>query len=218
MKSLLGCDIFLSKLYSACTTSEAAIGGWLFWVLLLCGCLLCAWSLRGKAGGADSNQLKSRRDQLMAQNAAGLGAFNMTGHYTENGETKPTSYCWAADAFGNLRGSAADDDGSAQLEGKLCWRPGEPFGEIAWRETSHLGPLEAHGNIGFEGPPGQPRYLTIRATYSSALGVSGVVQLRSQQPVSDSSGEARANYGPIVRGYPAGGYGPIVQGTVVSLW
>jgi hypothetical protein len=186
------CAEFLGDAYSECTEEEDSDLTWL-WVVLgsivgICCCCVCYTNSRGiqfqrnsGIGGAASQlkQKQASRETMAAFNGPRIGRLLLTGKYCENGDEKPTSYALDITPGGAFSGSSTDDDGRAEVQGKICIRSGDTTGNIAWRETRRGAHLEASGVIDAE--YGQ---VVVRASYvSSYQGTQGSVEVSAAASV-----------------------------------
>lgn len=128
----------------------------------------------------------------LGNNSVGALRLELFGTYTERvgavSETKPTTYTLNVEADGRVTGNSKDDDGTADVEGKLEWSPGAPSGKISWRETYSFSPgntLEAVGVFSqIEAADGDASW-TIDAQYVSVQGVQGKTKVQSR-PISSA--------------------------------
>jgi len=159
----------------------------MLWVLLggfvafLIGCGLCAYMKKkgGGGGGGGGRELKEREETRKAMqsnnNSKGDLQLQLHGTYTENGETKPTSYNLQISSSGDVEGTAKDDDGEAKVTGTLVWPAGESSGQIAWKEKGSV-TLEASGQMS----ESQPGAYAIQANYvSNYQNTHGTTQVQS---------------------------------------
>lgn len=130
----------------------------------------------------------AREKVALGNNSVGALSLELFGTYTERNETKPTTYTLIVKADGRVTGKSKDDDGTADVEGKLEWSPGAPAGKISWRETYSYSPgntLEAVGALcQIEAADGSASW-TIDAQYVSVCGVKGKTKVQSR-PISSA--------------------------------
>jgi len=116
-----------------------------------------------------SEALKARqreREAMPQDNGNSIGPQLMfSGTYTENGETKPTTYNFIISLTGWITGQARDDDGVAECNGKLNWPAGEQQGHIAWLERPSGRKIEVAGRISYDNVS---NHLAINADYDSS--------------------------------------------------
>lgn len=203
-----GCEDFYSGAFAECTEEEDEGAGIVivvivFFVLSVVGCAVafCVMKHRGGGGGFGSSaELNERAQARMAMpvnnNCKGQMSLMLHGTYTENGETKPTSYNLTIAPSGQVSGNAQDDDGSAQVSGTVVWQQGQPFGQIAWQEAGKIA-VEAAGTLQEVVSPNGMFY-AIEAQYVSNY--------------QNTHGQTRVQSAPMAMASPA-----VVQGTVVGV-
>lgn len=221
------CEEFLGEVYIDCTEEGEGIGagGIVFLVMILlcfigCCCYCVYKSQRNdSANGASAEQLedaKNRREGMTPCNGVGLTNLDFRGTYSENGETKTTSYQMNFSPDGSMSGSSLDDDGQAGIFGKVNWIAGSPGGQIAWCETRPGVNIEASGFIQ-SSPSGQ---VTVSATYlSNSLAAQGSVNVQSVGGLQNQAAWGSSTYGSGLQNHSAygGAYGtPVVTGMVVG--
>jgi len=167
-----GCEEFYAAAFTECAEEETDLT-WL-WVTLgvvgscIIGCILfkCYRSKNPNSGMKTELKEKEKARSAMQSNNNSKGELQLQLHgtYTENGETKPTSYNLNISSSGEIEGTAKDDDGQANVKGMLVWPDGESFGTIAWREKGSV-TLEASGTLSEV----QPGSYAIGANYVSSF-------------------------------------------------
>lgn len=204
-----GCEAFFSGAFKECTEEEddGAGGGMIIVVIIFfviggvgCCCFMGFMKRRQGGGGfGGSAELNERASARLAMppnsNSKGQMSLQLHGTYTENGETKPTSYNLTIAASGQVSGNAQDDDGSSQISGTVVWQQGQPFGQIAWQEAGQY-TVEAAGTLQQVVSPNGMFY-AIEATYVSNY--------------QNTHGQTRVQSAPMAMATPA-----VVQGTVVG--
>jgi len=177
LKSLPGCEQFISKLYGSCKENNEGASGWIAgFILIFCGCFCCIGWLASRGQSESIPNFEVLRADMRPSNGHGLGNTRWTGTYTERGETKPTSYEWTAQHSGHFVGCSRDDDGTAEVRGVLSWEKDRQDGKIAWQEFPPHGMMEACGVIRLHGGS-----MVLDADYyCRSTGVNGKVSLISQ--------------------------------------
>jgi len=210
LSGIAGCEKFLADVYSECSQEEEEINdlnvtSMIFVALFMLGfavvaCYFCQQGLfAGFMAGSRLQKRRLRREGLLGVNGKGLRDLALEGTYSERGETKPTRYNLSVSADGSFQGTSTDDDGVANVMGKLSWPSHESQGTIMWNEGRIGVNMEAEGSIAESGGS-----LGITAQYlSSFRGVTGSVNLR---------GLAHGNLLTSSSPFPFG----VFQGTVVS--
>ncbi|CAK0847527.1 unnamed protein product [Prorocentrum cordatum] len=140
LKNLTGCAAFLEELYAGgcrqIDDQQSMLAAFLLLLLSFWGLTWCCH----RSGSINSSprsmaRYRQRRLQLSPMNEVKLDRVFFEGEYTERGTTQNTTYSLLFLPDGIVRGIAKDDDGTAQVDGKLRWRKAQAAGVIVWTET-----------------------------------------------------------------------------------
>jgi len=171
---------FLDTVYIKCeSTSHGSM--WVLFTLVFV--MLCAFCCQNKETLlrelSQRMALKEKSDArlaMVANNSRNLQTLDLSGTYTENGQTQPTKYHLVFDGTGMFTGEAEDDDGTAPVNGTMDWPSGAPSGKIAWSENPRHAVMEVWGTIADEAGDG----IKVQAAYlSSYQRTSGQIVVRS---------------------------------------
>eukprot|EP00971_Amphidinium_carterae_P012978 255892-Amphidinium_carterae.1 len=120
MRSHHGCESFLADAYSECAEVTPRWASVLGIVLSSCCCCwFCSQGFLQKEPGFVERT--KYRQELEGSNAAGLASLDLTGTYTELGDTIATFYNLTISSSGTVSGTSKDDDGTAEVTGTLSW-------------------------------------------------------------------------------------------------
>jgi hypothetical protein len=209
------CEEFLGEVYRECTEDDSPpVGLIIFLVVLGLAIFGGAWaaayyktkSNNSDDGTAAMSAATESRNNMTSCNGPQLQVLQLRGTYGADGETKPTSYTINFNPDGTFSGSTTDDDGIANINGKVAWQYGAQGGAIAWLETMPGARIEASGFIESSGAA----YL-LKGHYVADGGESGTLDVRSDTP----AGEQMASGTPV--GAPVANPTPVVMGQVVDV-
>merc|ERR1712190_135195 len=100
--------------------------------------------------GSDHQRLQllaQQRESLQPDCGGRFRRLTLQGKYTEFGDTLPCQYELQFQPSGEFHGQGRDDDGVAQVLGKIRWPQGSPTGDVKWKETRPGSEIETTGTL-----------------------------------------------------------------------
>lgn len=197
MTSIPSCPAFLAEVYTVCKSTEGAEiddggggegdGGIPIWASAL-GLIACGGACFAIAQMPSSETLAqraSRRHSMLTYKGLLPDELSLDGHYVEVRDKKGCNYTLNFQADGQFFGRSADDDGDAEVEGKVDMQRGV----IMWLEQHSGATMEFDGRIVQQSSD----EWVIRAGYVSSTGVRGRVEVFSK----GRRGPRGAGYAPM---------------------
>jgi len=222
MDQISGCEAFLGDAFAQCEDEEDGGAGVFIGIIVammfigICGCIvcrICSKMAEGASGGSTRTEIQEMANQRgMMSGAKGVlpAQMQLSGTYTENGETKPTSYQFSIDFNGSVTGQSFDDDGAAQVTGKVNYANGE----IRWNESRPGVNMEVSGQVTIGGQNNHQ----INASYVSSYGgTRGSLYITSAAGSASGSAVVVGASTPVFTGQGKEGNAVVVGSTMPSM-
>jgi len=184
MNSKQGCQEFLNAAFPECEEKDGY--GWMIFlivlaVLILCGAIAQFYFMRKadqkrKMDVAELAELATARCAMGADQGRLPANLVLSGTYSENGETKTTTYTLVI-SDGMVSGNSQDDDGTGDVTGKVDGSTGEIKLQESYSDTGIF--LEIHGRLSEDGAGGYSmtgEYLSNRRTTRGVLNLKSAMQ------------------------------------------